>query len=196
MGRPEYSFLAQVSTIPRRLAENKFGILRIFKIGFLSDRSRSGIMLARQERPFLSKCRPLIQTIKKKIMSESKVSGIVHLIEETKTYGQKGFRKRLVVLEQDNGRFTNFVPVEFVRDACDTVDEMSVGNEVEISYQLVGRKWQKDPSAEVKFFLNAEAISFKVLSASNGGAAAAGGDAATAANDAFADSYDEKDIPF
>lgn len=129
-------------------------------------------------------------------MSEAKVRGLVHLIEETKTYGQKGFRKRLVVLEQDNGRFTNFVPVEFVRDSCDTVDEMSVGNEVEIAYQLVGRKWQKDPSSEVKFFLNAEAISFKVLSGGGGADAAAGGDAAAAANDAFADSYDENDIPF
>ena len=128
-------------------------------------------------------------------MSESKVRGIVHLIEETKTYGQKGFRKRLVVLEQDNGRFANFIPIEFVRDSCDSVDEMSVGNEVEISYQLSGRKWQKDPSAEVKYFLSAEAISFKVLTAGSPGEADAG-DAAAAANDAFANSYDENDIPF
>ncbi len=33
-------------------------------------------------------------------MSEGKVKGIVHVVEETKTYGQKGFRKRLVVLER------------------------------------------------------------------------------------------------
>ena len=32
-------------------------------------------------------------------MSDAKVSGVVHLIEETKTFGNKGFRKRLVVLE-------------------------------------------------------------------------------------------------
>jgi len=83
-------------------------------------------------------------------MSESKVRGIVHLIEETKTYGQKGFRKRLVVLEQDNGRFANF---------------------------------------------SAEAISFKVLTAGTPAEAEAG-DSAAAANDAFADSYDENDIPF
>ena len=63
-------------------------------------------------------------------MSESTVSGVVHLIEPTKTFGQKGFRKRLVVLEQDNGRFTNFIPVEFVQDRCDSADQMSVGDEV------------------------------------------------------------------
>lgn len=127
-------------------------------------------------------------------MSEaSTIRGVVHLIEETKTYGQKGFRKRLVVLEKDNGRFTNHIPIDFLRDACDSVDEMKVGDEVEISYQLSGRKWQRDPSSEVKFFLSAEAFSFKVLS---GGGGADSGSNPAAANDAFTESYDEGDIPF
>ena len=63
-------------------------------------------------------------------MSDPSVTGVVHLIEETKTYGSKGFRKRLVVLEQDKGSFTNFVPVEFTRDSCDAVDELNEGDEV------------------------------------------------------------------
>lgn len=127
-------------------------------------------------------------------MSETKVRGIVHVIEETKTFG-KGFRKRLVVLEQDNGRFTNYIPIDFIRDSCDSVDGMSVGNEVEITYQLGGRKWQRDPQSETKYFLSAEAISFKVLEGGGSGAAG-GGDSTAAANDKFADSYDENDIPF
>ena len=49
----------------------------------------------------------------------------MHLIEQTKTFGQKGFRKRLVVLEQDNGRFTDYIPVDFIQDSCDTVDDAS-----------------------------------------------------------------------
>lgn len=125
-------------------------------------------------------------------MSETKVRGIVHVVEETKTYGQKGFRKRLVVLEQDTGRFTNFIPVEFIRDNCELADDLNVGDDVEVSYQLSGRKWQKDPNSEVKYFLTAEALSFKVMT--GGGES----DAPPAdANDAFAESnYDEKDIPF
>ncbi len=129
-------------------------------------------------------------------MSESKIRGVVHLIEDTKTYGQKGFRKRLVVLEQDNGRFTNYIPVEFLRDACDTVDDLNVGDEVEISFQLAGRKWQRDPDSEVKFFLSAEALSFKVLSGAGSKKESAGEPDVGAANDAFSESYDEKDIPF
>jgi hypothetical protein len=130
-------------------------------------------------------------------MSDAKVRGVVHLIEETKTYGQKGFRKRLVVLEQDNDRFTNYIPFEFVQDACDSVDELNVGDEAEITYRLSGRKWQKDAKSEVKFFLNAEATAFKVL----GGKASADGSASTAEqddpNDGLSEAaYDEEDIPF
>ncbi len=98
-------------------------------------------------------------------MSDPSVTGKVHVIEDTKTFGQKGFRKRLVVLEQDNGRFTNYLPLEFIQEGCDTVDQLSVGTEVEISYRLSGRKWQRDPNSEVKYFLSAEATGFQILGA-------------------------------
>lgn len=110
-------------------------------------------------------------------MSNATVTGKVDVIEETKTYGQKGFRKRLVVLEQDNGRFTNYIPVEFIQDSCDSVDQLNVGDEVEVTYRLSGRKWQRDPNSEVKYFLSAEALNFNVLSTASGEPAAAGDDA-------------------
>lgn len=128
-------------------------------------------------------------------MSDSKVTGVVHLIDETKTYGQKGFRKRLVVLEQDNGRFQNFIPVEFLQDACDQVDSLQVGDEVEVTYRLSGRKWQRDPQSEVKYFLSCEATTFRVL----GGTGSQGEPALTGdANDNLAEAaYEEDDdVPF
>lgn len=39
-------------------------------------------------------------------MKDPTVRGVGHLIEETKTFGPKGFRKRLV-LEQPKSAFTN-----------------------------------------------------------------------------------------
>jgi hypothetical protein len=126
-------------------------------------------------------------------MSEAKVRGIVHLIESTKTFGQKGFRKRTVVVEQSGGRFTNYIPIEFTNDGCDRVDDMQVGDEVEIGYRLNGRKWQKDPQSEVKFFLSAEATGFKVVSGKGGG----GGGPNVDPNDAFNESASgEEDVPF
>lgn len=126
-------------------------------------------------------------------MSDTKVKGIVHVIEETKTYGQKGFRKRLVVLEQDNGRFQNYIPVEFIQDACDQVDAMNVGDEVEVTYRLSGRKWQRDPSSDVKYFLSCEATSFQVLGGANNPPA----DAQEANADLNQAAYEEDDdVPF
>ena len=125
------------------------------------------------------------------MMSEATVQGVVHLVEPTKTYGQNGFRKRLVVLEQETGRFTNYIPFEFVQDSCDSVDGLKKGDQVQIRYRLSGRRWQKDEKSEVKFFLNAEALSYKVL----GGAATPAADA-NATQDDEPPVYEDGDIPF
>lgn len=128
-------------------------------------------------------------------MSDPKIEGVVHFIDETKTYGQKGFRKRLVVLEQDNGRFTNYIPIEFTNDDCQSVDDLNEGDEVEVAYRLNGRKWQRDPQSEVKYFLNAEATSFKVTKAKSG-ATSATSDGGAANSDLAEAAYDDDDVPF
>lgn len=126
-------------------------------------------------------------------MKDPTVRGVVHLIEETKTFGQKGFRKRLVVLQQEKGTFTNYIPVEFVKDGCDAVDDLNVGDEIEVTYRLSGRRWQRDESSEAKYFLTAEGLSFRSLSGSG-----RGGDAprdANDPNDSLAEAADD-DVPF
>ncbi len=119
-------------------------------------------------------------------MTQPTVTGTVHVIEETKTYGQKGFRKRLVVLEQDNGRFTNYLPLEFIQDACDSADELKVGQNIEVTYRLSGRKWQRDPQSEVKYFLSAEAMGFRVL----------GEQPQAAAEEGFVPGPSDEEVPF
>jgi len=126
-------------------------------------------------------------------MKDPTVRGVVHLIEETKTFGQKGFRKRLVVLEQSKGTFTNFIPVEFVKDGCDAVDDLSLGDEIEVTYRLSGRRWQRDESSEAKYFLSAEGLSFKQVG--GGGRTSDRPSAAIDPNDALAEAGDD-DVPF
>ena len=125
-------------------------------------------------------------------MSDATVSGVIHLIEETKTYGSKGFRKRLVVLEQDKGSFTNYVPIEFTRDGCDSVDDVNVGDEIEVAYRLSGRRWQKDEKSEAKYFVNVEAMSLKLL---NSGTGTMTEKVTDSPNDAFAEAGDDE-APF
>jgi len=95
---------------------------------------------------------------------DPRFAGQVHFIDETKEYGQRGFRKRLVVLEQANDRFPSYVPFELIQENCELADDLEIGYQVEITYRLGGRKWQRDANSEVKYFLSAEAIALQVLS--------------------------------
>ena len=125
-------------------------------------------------------------------MSDALVKGTIHLIEETKTFGQKGFRKRLVVLEQNKGSgFTNYIPVEFLKDACDSVDDLHLGDEIEVSYRLSGRKWQRDESSDPKYFLSAEAMSFRIITGNSSDSSGATPDI----DNVLAEAADD-DVPF
>ncbi len=125
-------------------------------------------------------------------MSDAKVQGVVHLVEETKSYGQSGFQKRLVVLEQDNERFTSYLPLELIRDNCQLGDDLNVGDEIEATYRLNGRKWQRDPQSEVKYFLSAEVTGFKVIQQASQAPASDPADANAELNAAA----NEEDVPF
>ncbi len=125
-------------------------------------------------------------------MSDASVKGTIHLIEETKTYGHKGFRKRLVVLEQNKGSgFTNYIPVEFLKDACDSVDDLHLGDEIEVSYRLSGRRWQRDESSDPKYFLSAEAMSFRIITGNSSDSSGATPDI----DSVLAEAADD-DVPF
>ena len=126
-------------------------------------------------------------------MNNATVKGKVHLVEPTKTFGQKGFRKRLVVVEQDLGRFVNFVPLDFIGDACDSADQLQVGDEIEVQYRLSGRKWQRDAQSETKFFLSAEVTSYQPKTGRSAPASSTSN-----ANEAFdeASFEDGDDVPF
>lgn len=90
------------------------------------------------------------------------IEGTVHVVTDTQTFGQKGFRKREVVLIEDNGQYKQHIPIVFVQDACNDVDDVNSGDEVKIEFELGGREWDKGDGSDVRYFLEAKAIQFKV----------------------------------
>jgi hypothetical protein len=66
-------------------------------------------------------------------------------------------------LEQEFDKFTNYVPVEFVNDNCESVDNLKIGSKIEIAYHLNGRKWQKDQQSDVRFFVNVRGYDYRIL---------------------------------
>ena len=78
------------------------------------------------------------------------ISGKIKLINETKEYGNNGFRKREVVLTTEE-QYPQDLLVEFVQDKCDILNSFQVGQSVKIDINLRGREWES-PQGEIKYF--------------------------------------------
>ena len=78
------------------------------------------------------------------------VTGKIKKIEETKTFGTSGFRKREMVLTT-NDQYPQMLKIEFVQDKCDLLNNVQVGQDVKISINLTGREWI-NPQGEAVYF--------------------------------------------
>lgn len=78
------------------------------------------------------------------------VSGKIKWLDETKTYGNNGFRKRELVVTTDE-QYPQHLLVEFIQDKCDLLNNFQLGQEVKIGINLRGREWV-NPQGETKYF--------------------------------------------
>ena len=113
------------------------------------------------------------------------MTGIIRLIEEAKTYGKKGFTKRLFTLETE-GKYPQTVPFEVTGDKIALLDDFRIGNKVEVFFNVNAREWNG------KYFVNLGAwrIEFADI------AGRAEGDAARDFNEEQFNEELEDDVPF
>lgn len=78
------------------------------------------------------------------------ISGKLKIINDTKTYGESGFRKREIVVTT-NEEYAQMLLIEFIQDKCDLLNDFQVGQDVKISINLRGREWV-NPEGEAKYF--------------------------------------------
>jgi len=78
------------------------------------------------------------------------ITGKIKKIDETKTFGASGFRKREMVVTT-NEQYPQMLMVEFVQDKCDLLDSYQVGQDVKISINLRGREWI-NPEGKAVYF--------------------------------------------
>lgn len=72
------------------------------------------------------------------------------MIDETKSFGANGFRKREMVVTTDE-QYPQHIMVEFTQDKCDLLNNYRVGEPVKVSINLRGREWV-NPQGETKYF--------------------------------------------
>ena len=78
------------------------------------------------------------------------ITGTIKKIGETQTFGEKGFRKRELILETSE-KYPQPLSIEFIQDACDIVNKYREGQEVKIAINLRGREWI-NPEGVAKYF--------------------------------------------
>jgi len=78
------------------------------------------------------------------------VIGKIKWIDEIKTYGNNGFRKREVVVTTEE-QYPQHILIEFIQDKCDLLNVYQVGQSVKIGINLRGREWV-NPQGETKYF--------------------------------------------
>jgi len=78
------------------------------------------------------------------------VTGKIKWIDEVKTYGESGFRKREVVITTQE-QYPQSLLIEFIQDKCSLLDNFQLGQGVKIGINLRGREWV-NPEGETKYF--------------------------------------------
>ncbi len=75
---------------------------------------------------------------------------IIEIFETTKV--TDSFKKREFVVEYaENPTYPEYVKFELIQDKCDILNDYKAGDEVEVQFNLKGRKWT-DPQGSVKYF--------------------------------------------
>lgn len=78
------------------------------------------------------------------------------------------FKKREFVIEVPNERnseWNDFVKFQLTQDRCPLIDSFQLGDSIKVSFNLRGRKWEKD--GKVNYFTNLEA--WRIESSGTGG---------------------------
>ena len=82
------------------------------------------------------------------------VKGKVEVIYQTQQVTDR-FKKREFVLEVQNGMYPEYVKFQLTQDRCGLLDPFSVGDEINVSFNLKGRPYTKD--GKTTYFTNLEA---------------------------------------
>lgn len=85
------------------------------------------------------------------------ISGKLFVKEDTQAISAS-FKKREFVIEVENERnpeWNDFVKFQSTQDRCNLLDNFNLGDQIKVSFNVRGRKWEKN--GQVSYFTNLEA---------------------------------------
>ena len=76
------------------------------------------------------------------------------------------FKKREFVLTDNAQSYPQTILFQLTQDRCSQIENVKVGDEVTVHFQLKGREW-KNPQGEIKFFNSLDVFRIEVKSGSS-----------------------------
>lgn len=96
------------------------------------------------------------------------LSGRIIEISNTQTITEKFKKREFIVEYKDNPstQYVQYLKFQFTGDRCSLLDSYNTGQEVNISFNLKGRKYEKD--GRVSYFMDLEAWKISALNGVSG----------------------------
>lgn len=88
-------------------------------------------------------------------MSEFKLTGVLKVINATNQVSDK-FSKREFVITDASSMYPQDIMFQLTQDKCNLLDGLTVGQSIEVSFNLKGREWVS-PQGDVRYFNTLEA---------------------------------------
>ena len=83
------------------------------------------------------------------------VEGTIHELGEVQAFGQKGFRKRMMIIISDdsdpNDQYAVYWPITWKGEDVDLAEEFREGSGVRVQLELTGRKWESPAKGTMYF---------------------------------------------
>lgn len=86
------------------------------------------------------------------------------ILKEDEQQISTSFKKREFVIEVENERnsdWNDFIKFQLTQDRCDLIDHYNTEDKIKVSFNIRGRKWEKN--GQVNYFSNLEAWRIEAL---------------------------------
>lgn len=74
-------------------------------------------------------------------MDKVEIIGKVYFKTEVELIGANQMKKQILVVETD-GQFPQKLPIEFIKDKCDLLNNLQIGQQVKVSVNVRGNEYQ------------------------------------------------------
>jgi len=121
-----------------------------------------------------------------------KLTGVITEIKESQQVTDTFKKRNFVVEYAENPQYPEYINFELIQDKCDLLDGFQLGQEVEVNFNLKGRKWI-NPEGETRYFNSLQAWKIEGVSKTNMGNGSMGTPSQQAVEN---DNLSEDDLPF